>query len=72
MRTTIEDYVDRASMDSKDVLTMSWAVSLAEGNLGRGMKWAALENLSTVRMMVLPSDGGSPVTKSREIWDQGQ
>jgi hypothetical protein len=33
------------------------------------MKWAALENLfTTVRIVVLPSDGGSPVTKSREIW----
>lgn len=32
------------------------------------MKWAALENRSTtVRMTVLPSDGGSPVTKSRDM-----
>jgi hypothetical protein len=39
---------------------------------GRGIKWVALENLSTtVRIVVLPSDGGSPVTKSRDIWDQG-
>ena len=41
------------------------AVSLAEGNLGREMNCAALENLSrTVRMVVSPSDGGRPVTKS--------
>ena len=47
------------------------AVSLAEGSLGRGMMWAALETQSTtVRMAVLPSDGGRPVTKSREMWDQ--
>jgi hypothetical protein len=51
---------------------MSWAVSLSEGNLGRGMKWAALENLSTTEwIVVLPSDGRRPVTKSRDIWDQG-
>ena len=55
--------------DPKHVII--WAISLVESNLGRGMKWAAFENLSTtVRMVVLPSDGGSPVTKSREIWDQ--
>jgi hypothetical protein len=52
---------------------MSWAVSLTEGNLGRGIKWAALENLSTpVRIVVLPSDGRKPLTKSRDIWEQGQ
>jgi hypothetical protein len=27
--------------------TISWAVSLAEGSLWRGMKWTALENRST-------------------------
>lgn len=47
---------------------MSMAASLVEGSLGRGIKWVALENLSTtVRMVVLPSDGGRPVTKSREM-----
>ncbi len=44
------------------------AVSLAEGSLGRGMKWTAFENLSTT---VLPLDGGRPVTKSMAMWDQG-
>ena len=33
------------------------------------MKWAVLVNLSTtVRIVVLPSDGWRPVTKSRDIW----
>ena len=37
------------------------------------MKCAALEKWSiTVRMVVLPSDGGRPVTKSRAMWDQGR
>ena len=41
------------------------------GKLGRGMKWTALENLSTmVSMTVLPS-GGRPVTKSTPMWLQG-
>jgi hypothetical protein len=32
------------------------------------MKWMALENrYTTVRMAVLPSDGGRPVTKSMEM-----
>jgi hypothetical protein len=54
----------------KKSCTRSWATFLAEGNLGRGMKWVALENLSTtVRIVVLGSDGGSPVTKSSDIWD---
>ena len=36
------------------------------------MTCAALEKRSiTVRMVVLPSDGGRPVTKSRAMWDQG-
>ncbi len=48
------------------------AVSLAEGSLGRGMKWTAFENLSTtVRTTLLPLDGGRPVTKSMAMWDQG-
>lgn len=42
------------------------AVSLAEGSLGRAMKWADLENQSTiVRMEVLFWEGGSPVMKLR-------
>ena len=37
------------------------------------MKYAAFEKRSiTVRMVVLPSDGGRPVTKSRAMCDQGQ
>lgn len=39
----------------------------AEGSLGRVMKCTLLENLSiTVRMVVLPSNGGNPVMKSNE------
>ena len=48
------------------------AVSLAEGNLGKGMKCAAFENRSTtVKTTVMPLEGGRAVTKSRAIWDQG-
>ncbi len=48
------------------------AVSLADGNLGRGMKWAAFENRSTtVKTTVFPLEAGRPVTKSSEMWDQG-
>jgi hypothetical protein len=37
------------------------------------MKWAALENLSTtVRIVVFPSDKGTPVTKFRDICVQGR
>ncbi len=51
---------------------ISSAVSLAEGNLGRGINRAAFENQSTTtRMTVLPWEGGSPVTKSRERCDHG-
>lgn len=35
------------------------------------MKWAILENLSMmVRMVVFPSQGGSPVMKFTEMWDR--
>lgn len=48
------------------------AVSKAEGSLGRGTHWTILEKLSTmVRIVVILSKGGSPVTKSRALWDQG-
>ncbi len=48
------------------------AVSLAEGNLGKGIKWAAFENRSTtVKTTILPREGGRAVTKSSAIWDQG-
>ncbi len=51
---------------------ISSAVSLAEGNLGRGINHAAFENRSTTtRMTVLPWEGGSPVMKSRERCDHG-
>ncbi len=47
-------------------------LSKAEGSLGRGTKWPALEKRSViVTIVVLPREGGSPVTKSRAIWDQG-
>ena len=53
-------------------LTRRSAVSLEEGSLGRAMKWAALGKRSiTVRMVVLPSDVGRPVTKSRALCHQG-
>jgi hypothetical protein len=43
--------------------TMSSAVSLAEGSPGSATKWAAFENRSImVKMVVLPLDGGRPVT----------
>ncbi len=56
----------------KTWLTTVNAVSLAEGNLGKGIKWAAFENRSTtVKTTVLPWEGGRAVTKSSEMWDQG-
>ena len=56
----------------KTCWTISWAVSLAEGSLGRGMKWTDLENRSTtVRIVVLLSDRGRPVIKSSDTWDHG-
>lgn len=51
----------------------TYAVSLAEGSFGRGMKWAILLNWSTtVRMVVSPLDGGRLVIKFGEMWDQRQ
>ena len=48
--------------------SISSAVSLADGNLGKGTNGADLENLSTmVRIVVLPPDGGSAVTRTREM-----
>lgn len=33
------------------------------------MKWAALEKwLTILRIMVLPAEGGNPVTKSKAMW----
>jgi len=50
----------------------SSAVSLTEGSLERGMKWAILVKQSTtVRIAVWPLDVGRPVTKSREMYDHG-
>lgn len=47
-------------------------VFLVERNLGRGMKYAILDNLhTTVNTVVLPSEAGKPVTKSREMSDHG-
>lgn len=55
----------------KTWLMINSAVSLAVGNLGKGMNLAALKNLSIMTIMtVLPWDGGSPVMKSMERCDQ--
>ena len=44
---------------------------LAVGNLGNGIYWGVLQNLSTtVWITVLPSEDGRPVTKSTDTWDQ--
>ncbi len=52
----------------KTCCIMKSAVWQAVGILGRGIRWHALENLSTTtKMTVLPCDLGSPVTKSKEI-----
>lgn len=41
--------------------------------LGRGLKWTALEKRSTtVRITVVPLVGGGSVTKSRAICDQAR
>ena len=49
------------------------AVSRAEGSLGRGTKCTPLEKRSTmVSMVVLPAEGGNPVTKSTAMWDHGR
>ena len=54
-------------------LTSRSAVSAAEGSLGRATKCTILENPSTkVRMVLLPREVGSPVTKSRATSDQGR
>lgn len=43
------------------------------GGLESATKWAALEKRSTmVRIVLLPAEAGRPVTKSKEIWDQGR
>ena len=52
---------------------MTWdktiaAVFLAEGSLGRPTKWVIFENLlMIVSIVVLPSELGNPVTKSRDV-----
>lgn len=51
----------------------SSAISLTDGSLGRGTKCDILENLSTtVRIVVLPSDKGRAVTKSKDMSDQSR
>ncbi len=56
----------------KNMMTGKLAVSRAEGSLGRDTKCTALEKRSAmVNTVVLPLDGGSLVTKSRAMWDQG-
>lgn len=44
-------------------------VSKVEGSLGRGTKWTALENRST--MIRIPWEGGRPVTKSMVTTTRG-
>lgn len=57
----------------KTRLNISSAISFAKGSFFTGMKCTILENWSTtVIITVLPSEGGSPVTKSKAMWDQGQ
>ncbi len=57
----------------KTCCIMRSAVWQAVGILGRGIRWHAFENLSTTtKMTVLPCDLGSPVTKSKEMWDHGR
>lgn len=47
-------------------------VPAAKGRLVSGLKYTALENLSTtVRMVVFPSNTGKLVTKSTVMCDQG-
>lgn len=53
--------------------TINFAVSWVAGNLARATKWPALEKRSTMVSMILSLlDGGSPVTKSKAMWDQGR
>lgn len=53
-------------------LKTSW-IRISAISFGRGMKCAILENLSTMmRMIVFPLEGRRPVTKSRDMCDQGQ
>lgn len=49
------------------------AVSMAEGNVGRRTKWTDLANQTMmVKVTVVLSEGGWPVTKSRAMRDQGR
>lgn len=48
-------------------------ISQVEGNLGRAIKWAILEKWPmTLQTTVLTFEGGKPVMKSNDTWDQGQ
>ncbi len=49
----------------------SSSVWLAVGILEAGIRWHALENLSTTSITVLPWELGRPQTKSMDMWDQG-
>lgn len=69
LRASIRDNVLWYAKDSKNINS---EVFLAEGNLGKGMNLPALENLSTMTIMVvLPWDDGSLVMKYMERCDQG-
>lgn len=57
----------------KTCRNITCAVSLVEGSLGRRTKLTILETLpTTVKTVVLPSEGGKPVIKSRVMSDQGR
>lgn len=69
--STIKDNILGKFVWSKDM--GNHEVSIAEGNFGKAMKWAALENRSTTtRIVVSLWDGGNPVIKSTNRWDQGR
>lgn len=55
-------------MQHENRMITTSAVSLAVGNLGRGMRWAIFENLSTtVSTKVIPPEQGNPMIKSKEM-----
>lgn len=68
----IRHQVTGDSMKAEYMLNEEFAVSRTVGSLVSRTKWNALEKLSTiVRIIVLPSEGGSLVIKSNDTWDQG-
>lgn len=62
---SIEHIVLRDAVKAETCCTRRLAVSRADGSLGRGLKCTDLENQSIiVRIVMLPSEGGSPMRKS--------